>query len=38
MEILRFERGSALFCFSNLSDDTVKKVYEMFSSVVYCSY
>lgn len=38
MEILRYKRESVLFCFSNLSNETVKKAYQAFSSLVYCNY
>lgn len=35
VEIQRFKRERVLFCFSNLSDKTVKKACQIFSSLVY---
>lgn len=35
MEILRFKRERVLFCFSDLSGGSVKKVYQIFSNLVY---
>lgn len=35
MEILRFKRERVLFCFSDLSGGSVKKAYQIFSSLVY---
>lgn len=35
VEILRFKRERVLFCFSDLPGGSVKKVYQIFSNLVY---